>query len=239
MESDKKFALSELETSRSEATRYRQVKHTEISKLQAELEIKTVEGSGAVTTLSKLKKVHDNLVGRHEELNAVLASTKEELSVSTGQFTSEMGSMRRLVETLEAREVERKNRLQQIESSLESQSSDKATRESELVEELQLERERFDALEIKFSEMREALEQFSAPVHADSVQSPRSSISNGFALSPSAQMAVRKQKTGKSYAEVYVEYVRMQEELALERAETKRLGECLTQILTDIEERVS
>ncbi|KAF8758947.1 Filament-forming protein [Rhizoctonia solani] len=56
-------------------------------------------------------------------------------------------------------------------------------------------------------------------------------------LSPTAQLASRSQKGGKSYTEVYADYVRMSDELSKQKLETRRLEECLAGILRDIEER--
>jgi hypothetical protein len=58
-------------------------------------------------------------------------------------------------------------------------------------------------------------------------------------LSPTAQLASRTQRGGKSYTEVYSDYVRMSDELGKQKLETRRLEECLAGILRDIEERVS
>ncbi|KAG8753074.1 hypothetical protein FRC12_011679, partial [Ceratobasidium sp. 428] len=56
-------------------------------------------------------------------------------------------------------------------------------------------------------------------------------------LSPTAQLASRTQRGGKSYTEVYADYVRMSDELNKQKLETRRLEECLAGILRDIEER--
>ncbi|KAG9124547.1 hypothetical protein FRC07_011170 [Ceratobasidium sp. 392] len=56
-------------------------------------------------------------------------------------------------------------------------------------------------------------------------------------LSPTAQLASRTQRGGKSYTEVYADYVRMSDELGKQKLETRRLEECLAGILRDIEER--
>ncbi|KAG9102295.1 hypothetical protein FRC06_002140 [Ceratobasidium sp. 370] len=56
-------------------------------------------------------------------------------------------------------------------------------------------------------------------------------------LSPTAQLASRTQRGGKSYTEVYADYVRMSDELGRQKLETRRLEECLAGILRDIEER--
>lgn len=170
-----------------------------------------------------------------------LASTREELGVSESNFTMEIGSMKRLVEMMERREGERKARMEEVERGLEEERAAKAANEAEILEELRVERERSDILDLRCVELNEALRRgassFSGllPDEGDmNSPSPRGS----FSLSPSGQMAVRGQKSGRSYAEVYGEYMRMQEELAKERSETARLGDCLAQILGDIEERV-
>jgi nucleoprotein TPR len=118
-------------------------------------------------------------------------------------------------------------------------------REEELRDQLLSERERAEELEARNAELREALERgapssSSAHFGGGAPDSPASANGSAFALSPSAQRAANAQKPGqgRSYAEVYREYIRMEEELQRERGETKRLGECLAQILGDIEERV-
>ena len=148
--------------------------------------------------------------------------------------------MKRLVEMMEKREGERKRRVEEVERGLEDERAASQEREEALKEELQAEKERCDALEVRYSEIREALDRgtTSAFLRDDSQGTP-SPAGSSFALSPSAQLAVRGQKSGRSYAEVYGEYVRMEEELIRERAESKRLSDCLSQILGDIEERVS
>lgn len=43
---------------------------------------------------------------------------------------------------------------------------------------------------------------------------------------------------GRSYTEIYAEYIRMEDELIGERNESRRLSEALESILTDVEQRV-
>lgn len=176
-----------------------------------------------------------------------LCKVREERDSNEGSFVGEMGSMRRLVDMLEKREEGRKKRLDEIERDLEEERKAALAREEELNDVIRRERERCDELEVRCAELREAVEVSASngggPGGADGegMMSPygaRSSSNDSFALSPSAMLAVRGQKSGRSYAEIYGEYVRMQDELARERAETRRLGECLSQILSDIEERV-
>jgi nucleoprotein TPR len=209
--------------------------------LQNQLESKSLEATTASSSLDKVKASYGAMKIRYEEMMVNLASVKEELATNESQFSNEISSMRRLVEMMEKREVERKARMEDVERALEEDRGETVAIEEEWKAELERERERSDALEEKCSELREALEQSVNGVSGRSNYiegSPTASSGGLLALNQSAQGAVRLQKTGRSYAQVYSEYVKMQEDLANERAETKRLGEILSQILLDIEERV-
>ncbi|GAA5903057.1 hypothetical protein JCM5296_001724 [Sporobolomyces johnsonii] len=242
LEADKTFLTTELERGRSEWAAYRREKHAELSRVQSELETKESEERAAKTSLESLRKAHEGLKERHDAAISELAKVREELGTNEANFATEMGSMRRLVELMEKREEERKRRVEDVEKALEEEREALREREDEVRDQLEQERERADALEVRYQETREALERGNASgaFRDGSVGvpgTPGSVASDSFALSPSAQLAVRGQRSGRSYAEVYGEYIKMEEELARERAETKRLGECLAQILGDIEER--
>ncbi|RKP24028.1 hypothetical protein SYNPS1DRAFT_7094, partial [Syncephalis pseudoplumigaleata] len=56
-------------------------------------------------------------------------------------------------------------------------------------------------------------------------------------LSPTAAAVSRMQKSGKTFTQVYSDYVKLQEELAAEKRENQRITESLTGILQEIDER--
>lgn len=241
LEADKAFLSSELERGRLEWSESRRENHAELVRIQTELENHITEEHNAKTSLASLKLSHDSLTNRHLDSIQNLSKVREELAASQNNFTNEMGSMKRLVEMMEGREVERIARLEEVERGLEDERSGRIEREVELMEDLRVEKERSDSLELRCAEMRDALERgvtsyTGAYPHEEEQASP--SVRGSFVLSPSAQMAVNSQKSGRSYAEVYGEYIRMQEDLLREKAETARLGDCLAQIMGDIEERV-
>lgn len=245
LEADKTFLTSELERGRTEWSTFRREKHAELVRLQGELETKTIDEQAAKTSLQNLRKAHEQLKARHEETLADLAKVREELGANEGHFASEMASMRRLVELMEKRETERKKRLEDVEKALEEERAAMQEREAELQDQLLSEKDRADELDARNAELREALERGNATrlTHHDEFGTPGSpgaaSITSGpFMLSPAGQLAARGQKSGRRYAEIYGEYIKMEEELAAERLETKRLSEVLAQILADIEERV-
>ncbi|KAI5479520.1 nucleoprotein TPR [Pseudohyphozyma bogoriensis] len=235
---DKTFLTSELTQGRAEWFQHRRETHTTIVRLQTEAENAGIELRDTKSSLASLRTAHDALNERYQAVLEELKTVKEERDSNEGNFASEMGSMKRLVEMMERREEERKKRLEEVEQGLEEDRMAREAREEELKEEVEIERRRSDELEVKCAELREAIERGAASFRGTLPGEDVPGSPNGaFTLSPSAQIAVRGQKSGRSYAEVYGEYVRMQEELARERSETKRLGDVLTQVLGDIEER--
>ncbi|KAM0789729.1 hypothetical protein ACM66B_006586 [Microbotryomycetes sp. NB124-2] len=237
LEADKAFLTEELERVRNESSTFRREKHEELVRMQSQLDTAQIEARSAKSTLDALKVAHEQLQSRYNETLQALSTTREELEANEGNFASEMNSMKRFVEMMEKREDERKNRIEEIERALEEERAALAEREGALQDELQAERDRYDALEQRYAEMREVWDRRAALLPRDDLGASPSPAGSSFALSPSAQMAVRGQRGGRSYAEVYSEYIRMEEELIKERAETKRLSDCLAQILGDIEER--
>lgn len=245
LEADKTFLSTELERGRTEWATYRREKHAEVVRLQSELETRTIDERAAKASLETLRKAHEHLKTRHEETLAELAKVREELGANENHFAAEMASMRRLVDLMEKREAERKKQLSDVEHALEQERIAMQQQEADLRDELLQEKDRADNLDLRNAELREALERgaSSQSIGRNVFGTPASpgSASNGsasFLLSPSGQLAVRGQKSGRSYAEIYSEYIKMEEELVNERAETKRLGEVLAQILGDIQERV-
>ncbi|BGP43630.1 Protein mlp1 [Rhodotorula kratochvilovae] len=245
LEADKAFLTQELDRGRAEWSAYRREKHAELVALQGELDTVSIDARAAQSALEQLRAAHEQLKARHADTLGELAAAREERGASEAAFVTEMASMRRLVDLMEKREDERKKRVDDVERALEDERAALQEREAELADQLLQERERADALDARVAELREALERGNAAANGLGAfvrdDSPAGSVASAggsaFALSPSAQRAVRGQKSGRSYAEIYGEYIRMEEELAHERAETKRLGECLAQILGDIEER--
>ncbi|KAL8279842.1 hypothetical protein RQP46_007692 [Phenoliferia psychrophenolica] len=236
LSSTKEFLTTELSLARTELSTSRRSSLEQLSTLQAQLDSAELEARTSSAALADLRDKYSQLTKRHEDVAQELQRAKEELAVREGQFMGEMGSMRRVVESLEKREEQRKARLEEVELGVDDERRARDDREQELVQDLQDERERADQLERRCHELVEAVERgkanFSGHLDGDSPGGGSS-----FALSPEASLAVRGQKKGRSYAEIYAEYVRMQEDLIKERSESKRLGECLNQILVDIEER--
>ncbi len=65
------------------------------------------------------------------------------------------------------------------------------------------------------------------------------SIEGMVGLSPTVAMASRVQRSGKTFTEVYADYIRLQEEYAKKCAEYDHMDRTLSSVLAQIEERVS
>ncbi len=62
-----------------------------------------------------------------------------------------------------------------------------------------------------------------------------SSFNNGFGISPTAEIANRVRKSGKSFSQIYMELAKTQEELRRERLETTRLASVLAEVNEDLQ----
>lgn len=166
-----------------------------------------------------------------------------QLADSEASFRAEISTSQRLTDLLEKREEDTKQRLAQVEKEWEAAKSDIEAAKLEFEQELAAERHRGDALEDRVQEMRDFADSLAAGV-AGNVSgilavAEGEDVFGGAPRSPSAAtLAIKLQKSGgRSYTEIYSSYVKMQEDLTLERAESKRLGECLNAILAEIQER--
>ncbi|SCV74494.1 BQ2448_8135 [Microbotryum intermedium] len=237
LESDKAFLSEELNRVRADYATTRRTTHAQITRLNEQLATLQEDEAALRNAHTTLQASHASLQERYTQLMSELSQVKQEREANEGSFVLEMAGMKRLVEMMERREVERKKRIEDVEASLLQERARLAEEEAAKAEQLERERERCDELEARLVEMRTPLERGIVTSGGlgggeDGFGSP-----GRFALSPSAQMAVSNQKGGRSYAQIYAEYIRMEEQLVAERTENKRLQECLAQVLMDIEER--
>jgi nucleoprotein TPR len=207
--------------------------------MQTALESAQRDAASAQSTLSDMRKSHDSLQARLTESMTRVSDLSSQIAASEASFKAEIETQKRLVDLLERRDQEGRRRLEEVEREWEERRTELEEGETRWAEDLERERARGDELERRVEEMRSFAERVTAGgAVAGGEESPLGGLPP-FTLSPSATLASKLQKSGRSYTEVYVDYVRVQDELAKERAESKRLGECLAQILGDIEERVS
>ena len=160
-----------------------------------------------------------------------------QLADSESSFRAEISTSQRLIQLLQQREVETRVRLDEVEREWESAQSSLQETKFSYDADIMKERVRADALDSRLQEMRSFADQLAAngaPSYAD-----EDVFGTPIARSPViASLPFKLKKAGgKSYTEIYTSYIRMQEELEMERAESQRLSQALTDILSEIQER--
>lgn len=229
--------------------------HNEQVRLQAELERQDAEREAATQAADTLRDANNSLQTRLTDSLGRVKDLTGQLAESEASFRAEIETQKRLVDAMDAREVERSRRMEEMEQEWEQRKADLITREDDAREVVERERRRGDDLERRLNEMREVTERMGASAATedglvlrgtgDRAATPGAAPSSPFGrlgmmmLSPAAALASRMQKSGMSITEVYAQLVACQDELAKERAEVVRLSESLAQILAEIEDRVS
>jgi nucleoprotein TPR len=152
-----------------------------------------------------------------------------------------MSAQQNLINVLERRADDARVRVEEMEAELERVLTRQAEKEDSLRDDVKrAERARNEA-EKRVEEMKDVVDRLAmagAPVGMVGGQEEGEG-SAAYGISPTAALASRMQKAGRTYTEVYTDYVRLQNDLVKEKAETSRLEGVLTTILADIDERVS
>jgi len=165
-------------------------------------------------------------------------------------YSNEVAGLRRLVEMVEAREAQSKAIVKNVEQEWATINERADRREAALREQVECERARTEAAELRIEELERVLEkvnrgEFPVPAPGSSVPSTPARGSTDIltqgimGLSPTVAIASRAQRSGKTFTEVYADHVRLQDEYAKKSAEYDRMSRTLAQVLAQIEERVS
>jgi len=164
-------------------------------------------------------------------------------------YTSEVAGLRRLIEMVEAREAQSKAIVENVEEEWATVNERVDRREAVLREQVERERSRTEAAEMRVEELERVLEkvnrgEFPVPAPGSSVPSTPARGSTDILtqsmmdLSPTVAMASRAQRSGKTFTEVYADHIRLQDEYGKKNAEYDRMARTLAQVLAQIEERV-
>jgi nucleoprotein TPR len=150
---------------------------------------------------------------------------------------------------IEAREAQSKAIVENVEQEWATVNERADRREAALREQVECERSRTEAAETRVEALERVLEKVNRgefPVPAPGSSAPSTPargstdvLTQGImGLSPTVAMASRAQRSGKTFTEVYADYVRLQDDFATKCAEYDRMDRTLAQVLAQIEERV-
>ncbi|KAK0464252.1 uncharacterized protein EV420DRAFT_1034622 [Desarmillaria tabescens] len=236
---------SELTSKSEEITKYRRAKQAEVVTLQANLDAVSQTNESTQSSLKALQSSHTSQTHQLTQALTKVQDLNGQLAEQEATFTQEMNSLRRLVAMLEEREKEAKDFVASIEKEWDAVGEKADRRESALRVEVERERKGREDAERKVERLETVIERMGRgdlPVLGRTPGTPvrgilDESLDGMMGLSPTVAMASKAQKTGKTFTEVYADYVRLQEDYAKKSAEYDHMDRTLTEVLAQIEER--
>ncbi|KAJ7600871.1 hypothetical protein C8J56DRAFT_1019894 [Mycena floridula] len=246
------FQLSQTETSRlneelnsksEEFTKYRRTKQAELVTLQANMDSLTQSHNSSQATLKSLQAAHTHQTQQLTQALTRVQDLSGQLAEQEATYASEANVLRRLVEAMEGREKQAKEIVDNIEQEWAGVCEKADAREAVLREEVQRERagredaeRKLDRLELVLTRMGQG--ELPTPGRGGTPLRISDETADGMmGLSPTVAMASRAQKTGRTFTEVYADYVRLQEDFATKCTEYDRMEGTLASVLAQIEER--
>lgn len=244
---------ADLATKTEDFAKYRRSKHAELVQLQASHDSLSQTHAAAESSLKALQSAH---TAQSHQLTQALARIQDlngRFAEQEATFTSEVASLKRLIKVLEERDVENKRTVESIEREYETVNERVERREAVLQEEIEAQMQRAAVAEKKAAELQKVMDrldrgEFGAPsAPGTPARGPSTPARNGtpdfltqgmMGLSPTVAMASRAQKTGKTFTEVYADYVKLQEDFSKKSMEYEHMERTLSAVLAQIEERV-
>jgi nucleoprotein TPR len=232
-----------------EFAKYRRTKHAEFVQLQASHDALTQTNASMDSTLKIVQSAHN---AQGHQLKQALARVQDltgQLADQDATYSSEASGLRRLVSMMEEREKRAKEIVEGIEREWAGVGDRAERREMALTEEIESERrarelaeKRVEQLEAVLSRMDSGELPVPGRVATESparTPGPSNVVTQGMmSLSPTVAMASRAQRGGKTFTEVYADYIRLQDDYAKKSAEYDQMDRTLSAVLAQIEERV-
>ncbi|PBK97398.1 hypothetical protein ARMGADRAFT_637587 [Armillaria gallica] len=236
---------SELTSKSEEFTKYRRAKQAEVVTLQANLDAVSQSNESSQSSLKALQSSHTSQTHQLTQALTKVQDLNGQLAEQEATFTQEITSLRRLVTMLEEREKEAKDFVSSIEKEWDAVGEKADRRESALRLEVERERKGREDAEKQVERLETVIDRMGRgelPVPGRAPGTPvrgilDESLDGMMGLSPTVAMASKAQKTGKTFTEVYADYVRLQEDYAKKSAEYDHMDRTLTEVLAQIEER--
>lgn len=238
-QSEAERTSAELTAKSEEYSKHRRTKHAELVTLQANFDALTQTYASTQATLKALQSTH---TAQTHQLTQALARVQDltgQLADQEATYASEAKNLRRLVDMMEEREIKAKQVVDNIERDWADVGDKADRREAVLRDEVQRERRAREEAESRTERLEEVLERMG---RGDlPVPGPRAldlTTDGLMGLSPTVAMVSKAQKSGKTFTEVYADYVRLQDEFAKKCAEYERMDQTLSAVLAQLEERV-
>ncbi|KAI0081625.1 hypothetical protein K474DRAFT_1635534 [Panus rudis PR-1116 ss-1] len=248
---------ADLAAKSEEFANYRRQKRAELAQLQAAHD--SLAQTHAATE-SSLKTLQANYTNQSHQLTQALARVHDlssQLAEQEATYSSEAAGLHRLIQMMEEREAQAKEIVENIEKEWAGVGERAERREVVLREEIEAQRQRAEAAEKRVSDLEKVLDRMdrgefpipsasapgtparglTTPVRNGTPGTPDFLTQGMMGLSPTVAMASRVQKGGKTFTEVYADYVKLQEDYARKCMEYDHMDRTLSAVLAQIEER--
>ncbi|KAJ3573187.1 hypothetical protein NP233_g2600 [Leucocoprinus birnbaumii] len=240
----------ELNAKIEEFTKYRRTKHAELTTLQAAHDALAQTAESAQASLKALQTAHST---QSHQLTQALSKVQDltgQLAEQETKFANEAGGLKRLVTLMEEREKQAKEIVENLENEWAGVGQKAEAREAVLKEEIEKERRGREQAEKRIKNLENVLEgvnrgELPLPGRGSLPGTPmRTPGTPGdpfndalMGLSPTVAIASRSQKSGKTFTEVYTEFVKLKEDYAKKVMEYDHMERTLESVLAQIQER--
>jgi nucleoprotein TPR len=234
-----------------EFSKYRRAKHAEHTELQASYDSLTQTHASTTASLKTLQSAH---TAQSHQLTQALTRVQDltgQLAESDATYTSEVGGLKRLVKMMEDRERAAKEVVDGVEKEYARVGERAERRERDLLDEVERERRAREDVEKRLEQLETVFHRMDSgelpmpgrgrqatPVRGGNLADGDTVMQGMMGLSPTVAMVSRAQRSGKTFTEVYADYVRLEDELAQKTVEYDRMERTLNDVLRQIEERV-
>lgn len=249
---DNERLASERDSMAEDASRQRRERAEQVSRLQGEVDRLNAENTSSEATVSALRERINSQTIKYEEALGKIKEQQDRLIIQEEEFSKDLAMARHLKDLHEEAANDCKRRLEQVEQLWNDEEKSVEARLDDLRQQIHQEQQLREQVEQRLtaseSDNEDLRRQLATANFVMGSKTPNKSKgvapatpetrSNGSPtiLSPSAAVAARLQKSGRSFTEIYTEYTQLQRDFAAAERENEDLRQQLDQIMQTVEE---
>ena len=213
--------------------------------LQSSYDSLTQEHTTTKATLQTLQSAHSAQTNQLTQALSKVQALQGQIAEQESKYASEANGLKRLVEMMEEREKQAKEIVQNIEMEWATVGEKAERRENALKLEIERERQGREEAERRIETLETVVHRMGRgdlPLHPNGtpLRTPGGvdrTEDGMMGLSPTVALASRSQKSGKTFTQVYEDFVKLQEDFDRKCLEHQQMERTLSQVLAEIEER--
>lgn len=238
---------AEVASKSEEYARYRRTKHAEFVQLQTAHDAMTQKYVSVESSFKAIQSAYEAQTQRLTQALSRVQDLQGKLAEQEAAFSTEVSGLKRLVTIMEEREKQAKDIVESIEREWAGVGDRAEKREAALRAEAEKEKHAREEVERRLEQLEIVLERINRgelPIAGRGASVPGSpgcgkdaTTDAMFGLSPTVAMVSRVQRGGKTFTDVYADYVRLEGEYSKKCAEYDHMDRTLSEVLAQIEER--